>query len=317
LAFLAAAAFAADQEVVGVIGYDSPNFEVPKADGWAFVKYTITDSMITRFKDNITQAFIGLVGFEFRFETITTNSQASVAKSYFKVGSRPTSKTDGILVGTKAAGGSSASGRRDITAALGVVTSTVSLDIYFGINSESCGACISTAEFKAQAWVTWNGGGLLEPITRQPYRAVDGPYTGDYSLGEGVNGVAAYVDLTVATNIFVKVALETSSSASAVIIVYTQDAPYAGTANPIDQSVVKFRPDEACPPCRTGSYTTSAVNLGPGRWFITPRVGKIGVSGNANFDFAVGIGAVPASGAMVVPSIITAVLASLAALFLL
>jgi hypothetical protein len=320
---LCAIAFAADpQTVAGRFGYDTEEFSHPKSDGWAFVTATITDAMLAPFRTGNGTALTGSFQIEIYAYTTSTSSRTANTAIYFKTGSAPTSKTDEKLV-TKTVPSDDMTGLRIITTELQAVSSSQSLVIYFGFNGD-CSGCVSSADYKANIFLRWDSAGGSN-FNRVPFAVIDNPYTFDYSLNENTNGLAAYLDVTADTQVYIKVSMQTTSSGSAVVVIFTKDAPFTGTTTPTDQSITKFRPDEACPPCRTGSYTTSAVTLtGPVapattvRWFITPRVGKVAVSGTkAGFDFAVGVGHLPASGAMLVPSIISVALAALAALFLL
>jgi hypothetical protein len=62
-----------------------------------------------------------------------------------------------------------------------------------------------------------------------------------------------------------------------------------------------------------GTYTTGAMSLSAGTWYITPYCAGASGSSNCVFDFAVGIGSIPASARHITPSLFIAALVAIVA----
>jgi len=176
------------------------------------------------------------------------------------------------------------------SAGLGVGSGQVT----FGGIVRSCATCLSS-----NVDVIVNGQLKIAGVA-QPFTAVHNPYTIDYSVAEATFAVPAakiVVAAGASTDVYIIFSAATGRSSETTKFGYFKDTmPSTIAAALVTPNQIYPRGQTAS--AASGSYSTGAVTLTEGTWYVAPYCvskGTSPVTNNCEFDFAIGLGSEPAA----------------------
>jgi len=268
----------------GRFGYPA---EASNAVGqWVNITYTIAAADVS--SSNTTEIRITL-------KAGTTSSGTAVVSYYWGFNGNPTIAN--FLV-KKAL----IDGNKDVTF---VVSNPAGNATGFGVGTYTFGGMIESCTLCSE-FTLISEAQLYHGSTIQPFDAVQDPYTIDYSHASSSWGSpSARVTLAATTNIYVKYSAGTGRSSQKVVMCYTSSVPTTTAEYTAATKYPSGSPQE-------GDYSTGAISLAAGTWYITPYCFEtLSSSVNCQYDFAIGIGTEPASASFSAPSFLVIALLSL------